>query len=94
MNFCFNCGEKLDAVSAFCPECGAKLEVEQKTVKFNIPQGVKKAQLGKSCEYYKQGYIMTNSTLLSQKLGTSKEQVVSLLKEYVTLLEEQFQYCF
>ena len=80
MSYCFNCGAKIEENIRFCFQCGAKLKDETADDE-NLKFWAKPSD-------EKEGIIMTNLDVLSQKFGVEENIIVELLHVYVQLLED------
>lgn len=72
MNYCFNCGVKLETEMKFCPDCGVRIaEYEAKTDSRKT-----------------RGIIFTNKSALAQKYAVSEQYINELLQRYINKLQQ------
>lgn len=99
MNFCFNCGTKLDAGSRFCPECGTRLVEEiasatpsPETVPAENPTGTTTQKDTKS--FAKYGFILTNTAAIAKSyvgLPYDAPEENALANQHYALLLERLR---
>lgn len=75
--FCPECGTKVDAEANFCPNCGFR---------FNEDENDNEVFNGESNE--NEGIIWTDTKILADKYGVSREKVHDLLMDFITTNEE------
>lgn len=75
--FCPECGTKVEADANFCPNCGYC---------FNAEESDENETLGESNEA--EGIIWTDTLVLAQKYGTSRQTVRDLLVDFITANQE------
>lgn len=76
MEFCYNCGTRLDESDCFCPECGAPQDCVKETVVA--------AKDAEALECVR-GYLFTNLKLLAGKLGMSVKELRAILEAYAEM---------
>ena len=75
MNYCFECGIKIDETSGFCHSCGAKLQDDATHTKSTDRASDRK------------GIIFTNSEVLAENLGVDKKLLAEIINNYITTLK-------
>lgn len=74
MPFCHNCGAKVENKDLYCHKCGASLADNNK---------------GGDAQSEVWGYLFTNTGVLSSLLGTTQQEVVSVLNRYIDCRAQQ-----
>lgn len=83
LNFCPECGTRLEAGSLFCPECGYRIANEETAASEGNAVGMSTDAIVPMVSGQSVGIILTDSLCLAEKYGEAMTDVAELLEQLI-----------